>query len=146
MSNNGVLGSRNLLAGTNQAVYVNNYSDIAVVAVNVCNQNQLPIEIKLAVSTSSTSPSNSEWLEYDVEVLGKSVLLRTGILVGPNDYVVVQSSRSKVNAMVWGTEVGTVSLTPVIITTNNVTPVWSTSATLPDITSSRFVEIPLSAT
>ncbi len=146
MSNNGVLGSRNLLAGTNQAVYVNNYSDIAVVAVNVCNQNQLPIEIKLAVSTSPTTPLNSEWLEYDVEVLGKSVLLRTGILVGPNDYLVVQSSRSKVNAMVWGTEVGTVSLTPVIITTNNVTPVWSTSATLPDITSSGFVQISLSAT
>ena len=32
----GILGTWNLVSGVNQAVYVNNYSDIATVTVSVC--------------------------------------------------------------------------------------------------------------
>lgn len=118
MSNSGVLGSRNLLSEVNQAVYVNNYSDIAAVTVNVCNKHYVNSNISIAVSTSATSPTNSEWIEYEAIVQGKGVLERSGILVTPGHYIVVRSSAPNVNAMVWGTEVGTVSVSPVIITTN----------------------------
>lgn len=118
MSNSGVLGSRNLLSEVNQAVYVNNYSDVAAVTVSVCNKHYISTNISIAVSTSATSPSNAEWLEYEAIVPGKGVLERSGILVTPGHYVVVKSSAPNNNAMIWGTEVGDISLTPVTITTN----------------------------
>ncbi len=118
MSNSGILGSRNLLSEVNQAVYVNNYSDISAVTVNVCNKHHLNTNISIAVSTSATSPSASEWIEYESIVGGKGALERSGILVTPGHYIVIKSSMPNNNAMVWGTEIGTLSLSPVTIATN----------------------------
>ena len=118
MSNSGVLGSRNLLSEVNQAVYVNNYSDISAVTVSVCNKHHISSNVSIAVSTSATSPSNAEWIEYESIVQGKGVLERSGIIVTPGHYIVVKSSAPNANAVVWGTELGTLSVSPVIITTN----------------------------
>lgn len=114
----GVLGSWNLNSEINQAVYVNNYSDISSVTVSVCNKHQLATSIRIAVSTSATSPTNAEWIEYDAIVQGKGALERTGIIVTPGHYIVVRSTMPNVNALVWGAEVGTILGSPVIITTN----------------------------
>jgi hypothetical protein len=122
MSNSGVLGSRNLLSEVNQAVYVNNYSEVSAVTVSVCNKHHISSNVSIAVSTSATSPTNAEWLEYEAIVQGKGVLERSGIIITPGHYIVVKSSAPNVNAMVWGTELGTLSVSPVIITTNTVGP------------------------
>lgn len=143
----GRLGAWELYSGINQAVYVNNYTDAAVVSVSVCNRNHVPTLISIANSTSDTSPANAEWIEYDVEVLGKGVLERTGIIISPGHYLVVQSNISNVNAVVWGTQLGTLIPIPVVLAQNTgVAPSWATSATLPDITSGDYVEITVSAT
>ena len=114
----GVLGLKNLLSDINQAVYINNYSDISAVTVSVCNKHYISSNISIAVSTSATSPSAAEWIEYESIVQGKGILERSGIIVTPGHYIVVRSSAPNVNAIVWGTEVGTLSVSPVIITTN----------------------------
>jgi hypothetical protein len=114
----GILGTYNLVSGINQAVYVNNYSDVATIAVNVCNRNHDQAEISIAVGTSATSPANADWVEFETILSGKSVLERTGVVVTPGHFVVVKSSHSNINAVVWGAQLGTVSLTPVSITTN----------------------------
>ncbi len=137
----GILGAWTLNAGTNQAVYVNNKTDVAIVSLNICNQNNIPIEIMVALSTSDTTPTNAEWLEYEAQVLGKGVLLKTGIAVTPGHYIVVQSNRPNVSAQVWGVETGSEAATIVTLTQNNIAPVITTSSSLPDITSGGFVEI-----
>jgi hypothetical protein len=114
----GILGTWNLVSGINQAVYVNNYSDIATVTVSVCNRNYTDGEVSIAVGTSATSPTNADWIEYEAVLSGKSVLERSGIVVTPGHYVVVKSNLSNTNAVVWGAEIGTISLTPVSLTTN----------------------------
>ena len=114
----GILGTWNLVSGVNQAVYVNNYSDIATVTVSVCNRNHTDGEVSIAVGTSATSPTNADWIEFEAILSGKSVLERSGIVVTPGHYVVVKSSLSNTNAVVWGAHIGTLSLTPVTLTTN----------------------------
>jgi hypothetical protein len=79
--------------------------------------------------------------------MGKGVLERTGIIISPGEFLIVQSSVQNVNAVVWGTELGTEIAIPVVLTQNTgVAPSWATSATLPDITSSGYVEFTISAT
>ncbi len=114
----GRLGAWDLISETNQAVYVNNYTDAAVVSVSVCNRNHLSTVISIANSTSQTSPGAAEWIEYEVEILGKGVLERTGIVISPDHFLVVRSSLPNVNAVVWGTELGTEIPIPVAITQN----------------------------
>jgi hypothetical protein len=114
----GILGTWNLVSGVNQAVYVNNYSDIATVAVSVCNRNHTDGEVSIAVGTSATSPANADWIEFEAALSGKSVLERSGIIVTLGHFIVVKSSLSNVNAVVWGAHIGTLSLTPVTISTN----------------------------
>jgi hypothetical protein len=116
----GRLGAWDLLSDTNQAVYVNNYTDAAVVSISVCNRNHLATSISIANTTSETSPANAEWIEYDVEILGKGVLERTGIIVSPNHFLVVKSTLPNVNAVVWGSQLGELIPIPVVIAQNTV--------------------------
>lgn len=142
----GVLGSWALNAGTNQAIYVNNNDNVAIVTLNICNQNTVPADMSVALSVSQTSPTNAEWLEYESTVLGKGVLVRTGIAVSPGHFIVVQANRTNVSAQVWGIETGEEGISPVTITQNNVAPTITTSSSLPDITSGSFVEYTIEST
>jgi hypothetical protein len=143
---NGILGTWNIYSGIPQAIYVNNYSDAAMVSVNICNKNNREVKINLSISTSATSPGNGEYIEYETTILGKGVLTRTGIMVSPGQYIVVESSREYVNATCWGIETGAISGSPVALTQNSgAAPSWVTSASLSDLTSSSFVTITLEA-
>lgn len=111
----GVLGTRSLSAGISQNVYVNNYSDLALVNINICNINHVPTKISIALSVGGHAGiTNAEWIEYETELLGKGNLLKTGVAISPNYYVVVKSSESNVSAQVWGVEVGSVAGTATI--------------------------------
>jgi hypothetical protein len=142
---NGVLGSWNLYASVPQAIYVNNNTEACILNINVCNRNHVEVKVSIALSISATSPINSEYIEYEAPVFGKGVLERTGIAVGSGQFVVVESSSLNVAASCWGIEIGSALVSPTTLTQNSVAPVWSTAATLPDITSSGFVTIPLRA-
>jgi hypothetical protein len=107
---NGVLGARNLSAGIAQNVYVNNYSDAAIVTINVCNINHVPTKISMAISAvGHAGITANEWIEFGAELLGKGVLARTGVAVSSGQYVVVKSSESNVSAQVWGIETGSLT-------------------------------------
>jgi len=112
---NGVLGARSLSAGIPQNIYVNNSSDVAVVAINVCNFNHISTRISIAISTlGHAGVTNSEYIEFNAELLGKGVLTRTGVAISSGQYVVVKSTESNVSSQVWGVEVGTTTGTAVI--------------------------------
>jgi hypothetical protein len=115
---NGVLGARSLSAGISQNIYVNNFSDMAMVTINICNLNHVETKISIALSLNGhASLLNSEWIEFQTTIPGKGNLLRTGVAVSPGHYIVVKSSESNVSAQVWGIEVGS-SIGSVGITAN----------------------------
>lgn len=102
----GRLGSWAIYANLPQAVYACDKSQATVVVVNICNRNNVPALIRIAVSSSSTSPANADYIEYDVELGPKGVLERTGVTVNPGQYIVVQSSVDAVSAVCWGPTIG----------------------------------------
>lgn len=98
----GVLGARDLLSHVNQAVSFNNTSDVQYVSVNICNRNSNTTSISLAISTSETTPLDSEWIEYGTTIIAYGTFERTQIVLPPNYYILLRSSQSNVNVVCYG--------------------------------------------
>lgn len=122
----GILGAYALITKTYQAIYVNNNDRASIVTVNFNNRNDISAFVRIAISTNATTPLASEFVEYDAEVLGMGVLERSGLVVGPGQFIVVYSSQPNCSAQSWGVEAGTQVVNPVSITANTsgAGPVW----------------------
>ena len=141
----GILGSANLLNGPSQAIYVNENNAATVATVNICNRNtERSALVRIAVS-STESPLNTDWIEYDVEIPAKGVLERTGIWVNSGHYIVVRSNMPNVNAVAWGATKGSLISVPSLTTPTIGTVTWSTGASLTSVEASRNFQIKLTA-
>lgn len=103
---NGRLGAQNLAAASNTTVYTCPVDTFAVVTINLTNRSNTSRNVRIAVSTT-TSPSTSEYIEYDVELLGNGVLERTGIVLSAGQNIVCFSNSTDTNAVVYGIETST---------------------------------------
>jgi hypothetical protein len=122
----GRLGAFNLYAGVPQAIYVCDKSIGTTLTVSICNRSNVDAQIRIALSTSATSPSSDEYLEYDAIVSAKGILERTGIVVGTGEYLVVQSSVDGVSAVTYGITQGEdATVTPV-----STAPFWISGTNL----------------
>ena len=122
----GVLGAYALTSKTNQAIYINNNDKAAIVTVNIINRNNTETLVRIAISTNATTPLVSEYVEYDAIVAGHGVLERSGLAIGPGQYVVVYSSNTNTSAQCWGVEAGVQIPSPVSLTVNTsgTGPIW----------------------
>lgn len=71
------------------------------VNVNVLNSQGDFAVFRLALSTSSY-PDDTEYLEFDLQLTPKTSYERSGIIVGPNQYLLISSNKPWISAMAYG--------------------------------------------
>jgi|TARA_B100000902_G_scaffold221737_1_gene210711 hypothetical protein len=102
----GRLGHADLAAGTNTSLYTVPANTFGIVTLSICNRGNSAISVRVAVASAGT-PLDSEYIEYDVEILAKGVLERSGIALAAGQILVVYSSAVNVSAVAMGIETST---------------------------------------
>ena len=99
----GRLGASDVAAGTYTTVYTCPASTFAVVSINLLNRGNSSCFVRLAIADAST-PTDGEFIEFDTELTPKSLLERTGIVMGIGDFIVVNSQNGTTSFNVWGVD------------------------------------------
>jgi hypothetical protein len=101
--------------GTNAPGTINSYTSVyqvpagyySVFNVSFTNTTAAAVTIRLALSTSATTPNANEVLEYDTTIVPKGVFERTGLVAQAGLYVLGYVSATGVNVNVYGIETST---------------------------------------
>lgn len=99
----GILGQSAPSASTNTTVYTVPALTTATFNVNIVNTGTTVANVRLAISATGT-PTSSEWIEYNAEVLAGGVLERTGFVAQAAKNVVVYTDTATVSVSVYGYE------------------------------------------
>ena len=99
----GILGQSAPAATTYTTVYTVPSATTATFNVNIVNTGTSPVNVRLALAAGAT-PTTSEFVEYDVNLLANEVLERSGFVAQATKRVVVYSDVATVSVSVYGYE------------------------------------------
>lgn len=102
----GRLGTADLAAATDTLVYTCPADTFTVATLSLCNRNGSSVRIRVALGVNAT-PGDAEFIEYDSELTGNSVIERTGIVLSAGQTVIVRSNTINVSAVLVGIETST---------------------------------------
>jgi hypothetical protein len=106
----GRLGTQNLTSGTitsfTNCYYVpaNTYS---VFNISCTNKLATACTVRIALSTSNSTPGAAEYLEYGTTIVGNGVFERTGLVSNAGLYVLVSTTSTDMAVNVYGIETST---------------------------------------
>ena len=104
---NGRKGAYDLQANTVQSIGQSNDLEGMVAGINLCNRNNVPVHVKLAVTNTINSFDDlANYIEHEIELEPKGVLLRTGVTIARDQFITSSSDTDGVSAVVWGVEYG----------------------------------------
>lgn len=99
----GTLGQAAPAAFTNTTVYTVPSGKTATVNINIVNRGTDAALVRVAVASLAT-PTNSEYIEYDVAILPNDVLERTAIVISSQENLVVYADTADTSVNVYGFE------------------------------------------
>lgn len=100
----GTLGQSAPSAVTNTTVYTVPSATVATFNVNIVNRSlSTPCTVRLAICATST-PGNSEFIEYDAAIQPNEVLERSGLVATAGKLVVVYASTADTSVNIYGYE------------------------------------------
>ena len=100
----GILGQAAPSATNNTSVYTVPANTLSVVNVSVLNRSaSATADVRIALASGS-SPSNGEYIEYDITVPPKGIIERTGLALQAGKIVVAYSSTGDTSVTVTGLE------------------------------------------
>ena len=102
----GRLGANDLSSATNTTVYTCPADTYAIASLNLVNRGNQALTMRIAVAANDT-PTAGEYIEYEVEILSKGVLERTGIVLAAGQKIVAYASGPNVSAVAMGIETST---------------------------------------
>lgn len=103
----GLLGQAALAATTNTTVYTVPATTFTVLSVSILNRGTTAVGLRVALAATAT-PTNAEYIEYDVQVGANGVLERTGLMMDAGKRLVVWASNANVSVSAFGIETSTV--------------------------------------
>lgn len=103
----GILGQAALAAATNTTVYTVPATTFSVVALSVLNRGATTVSVRIALAAAAT-PTNAEYIEYDVQIGPNGVLERTGLMMNAGKLLVCYASNANVSVSAFGIETSTV--------------------------------------
>ena len=99
----GIFGQVSIAATTYETLYTVPYQNLAYVNVNIANRNTTNVSVRVAITTGST-PTNAQFIDYDVDISPNGVLERTGLVFEETRQIVVYSDTGNVSCNVYGVE------------------------------------------
>jgi hypothetical protein len=105
----GRLNGVDLTTTSATSVYTCPVTTFSVVSVSICNRTASAVTVRLALTTSGSTPANTDYLEFDSSLSANGVLERTGIVMtAGNQLVVTAGTGNAVSVVVVGIETATV--------------------------------------
>jgi len=105
----GRLGGVDLTTTGATSVYLCPTATFSVVSVSICNRTALAVTINLALTTTGSTPTTTDYLEFGSSLSANGVLERTGIVMAAGNQVVVTAGTGNaVSVVVVGIETATV--------------------------------------
>ena len=96
----GRLNGVDLTTTSATSVYTCLAATFAVVSVSICNRSATAVTVRLALTTTGSSPATTDYLEYDSSLSANGVLERTGIVMTAGNQLVVSAGTSNVLSVV----------------------------------------------